>query len=68
MRSAMLHLSNLAVVEVILMVEQEPPPLDFREGRNSLAEKFSLFCVKNQFLNAFGHSERPLIERFIPQV
>ena len=47
----MLHLSNLTVVEVILMVEQEPPPLDFREGRNSLTEKFLLFCVKDQFLN-----------------
>ena len=64
----MLHLSNLTVVEVILMVEQKPPPLDFREGRNSLTEKFSLFRIKNQFLNTFGHSERPLIERFIPQI
>ena len=62
------HLSNLAVVEVILMVEQELPPLDFREGRNSLAEKFLLFCIKNQFPNTFGYSEHPVIERFIPHV
>jgi hypothetical protein len=34
----MLHLTNLEVVEAILMVEQEPPPLDFRERGNSFIE------------------------------
>ena len=32
----MLHLSNLAVVEVILMVEQKSPSLDFREDYGNL--------------------------------
>ena len=50
------------------MVEQKTLLLDFREGRNGLAEKFSRFCIKNQFLNTFGHFEHPVIERFIPQI
>ena len=62
----MLHLTNLAVVEAILMVEQKTPPLNFRECGNRFAKYLPLLCIKNQFFNAFGYSKGPLIKCFIP--
>ena len=48
----MLHSGDLVKIELILVVEQETPPLYLWQSVNRLTEQFRPFCFNHLFLNA----------------
>ncbi len=51
--SATFHLRNLLVCKAKFMIQDEPPPLDFRQVLNRQPQLFSPQTVKGSILNAF---------------
>nr|WP_293584634.1 hypothetical protein [Prevotella sp.] len=53
-------------IELILVVEQETPPLYLWQSVNRLTEQFCPFCLNHLFLYALRQLQRPPVQRFVP--
>ena len=62
----MLHSGDLVKIELILVVEQETPPLYLWQSVNRLTEQFCPFCLNHLFLYALRQLQRPPVQRFVP--
>ncbi len=52
----MLHSGDFIVIIVILVIEQETPPLYLWQGSNGTVEQFRAFLLNNKFLYALRQS------------
>ena len=62
----MLHRSDLIKIEIMLVVEQETPPLYLWQSVNRLTEHFIPFFLNHAFIKALRHTQRPSVQRFVP--
>lgn len=63
---AMLHSGDLVKIELILVVEQETPPLYLWKAPNRLIERFIPFFLNHAFIKALRHTQRPSVKGFVP--
>ena len=63
--STMLHFSNLIVIEIVLVIEQETPPLYLWKSGNGTVEQFGAFLLNNQLVNTFRRNPCPFVKGFI---
>ena len=62
----MLHSGDLVKIELILVVEQETPPLYLWKAPNRLIERFIPFFLNHAFIKALRHTQRPSVKGFVP--
>ena len=63
---AMLHSGDLVKIELILVIEQETPPLYLWKAPNRLIERFIPFFLNHAFIKALRHTQRPSVKGFVP--
>ena len=62
----MLHLPDLIKIEIILVIEQETPPLYLWQSGNRFNEYFIPFFFNHAFIKRFRNPQRPSVKRFVP--
>ena len=62
----MLYLGDLIKIEIILVVEQETPPLYLWQSDNSFVKQFIPFFFNHSFIKALRHSQRTSVKGFVP--
>lgn len=62
----MLHSGDLVKIDLILVVEQETPPLYLWQSVNRLTERFIPFFFNHAFIKALRHTQRPSVKGFVP--
>ncbi len=60
------HSGDLVKIELILVVEQETPPLYLWKAPNRLIERFIPFFLNHAFIKALRHTQRPSVKGFVP--
>ena len=64
----MLHLANLVKIEIILVVEQETPPLYLWQSGNRFVKQLIPFFFNHSFIKRLRNPQRPSVKRFIPHL
>ena len=62
----MLHPANLVEIKIILVIEQETPPLYLWQSGNRFVKQFIPFFLNHAFIKRFRHSQRTSVKRFVP--
>lgn len=62
----MLHFADLVKIEIILVIEQETPPLYLWQSGNRFKEHFIPFFFHHSFIKRFRNTQRPSVKRFVP--
>ena len=61
----MLHLADLVEVEIILVIEQETPPLYLWQPGNRFSKYLIPFFLNHSFIKRLRRSQRTSVKRFI---
>ena len=62
----MLHFTDLVKIKIILVIEQETPPLYLWQSGNRFAKQFIPFFFNHSFIKRFGNTQCPSVKGFIP--